>query len=40
MLADKRHAHRLVDDTGTSIQNEQQNAIQNDPTTENKSAFK
>src|SRR5665811_736439 len=30
----------LWDDTGTSIQNEQQNAIQNDPTTENKSAFK
>ena len=36
----KRHAHRLANATGTSIQNEQQNAIQNDPATENKSASK
>jgi hypothetical protein len=36
----KRHAHRLANAAGTSIQNEQQNAIQNEPATENKSAFK
>ena len=36
----KRHAHRLANAAGTSIQNEQQNAIQNDPATENKSASK
>jgi hypothetical protein len=36
----KRHAHRLANAAGTSIQNEQQNAIQNDSATENKSASK
>jgi hypothetical protein len=36
----KRHAHRLANAMGTSIQNEQQNAIQNDPAIENKSTCK
>ena len=36
----KRLAHRLVDETRTSIQNEQQKPIQNGPTAENKNVAK
>ena len=36
----KRHAHRLANAAGTSIQNEQQNGIQNDTATGTKSASK